>query len=148
MHRTFPDHPFYASADGKARLARVLLAFSVLNPVVGYLPPPSAAAGATRRIHVVPPPQVLPRAQLYHRHAAALYGRGGGVLDAVRPETQQRAGTRPHLRRDSATFAPGLGHICAGTRPHLRGDSATSALGLSAGARSSRICCLATTPPT
>ena len=30
------------------------------------------------------------------------------------------AGTRPHLRRDSPTSAPGLAHICAGTRPHLR----------------------------
>jgi hypothetical protein len=37
---------------------------------------------------------------------------------------------QPHLRRDSATSAPGLGHICAGTRPHPRRDSATSALGL------------------
>ena len=27
--------------------------------------------------------------------------------------------TRPHLRRDSTTSAPGLDHICAGTRPQL-----------------------------
>ncbi len=33
------------------------------------------------------------------------------------------AGTRPHLRRDSPTSAPGLAHICARTRPHLRRDS-------------------------
>ena len=34
----------------------------------------------------------------------------------------------PHLRRDSATSAPRLCHICAETLPHLRRDSATSAL--------------------
>jgi hypothetical protein len=40
------------------------------------------------------------------------------------------AGTRPRRRRDSATSAPGLGHVGAGTRPRWRRDSATSAPGL------------------
>ena len=45
---------------------------------------------------------------------------------------QKRSSTGPHLRRDLATSAPGLGHICAGTGPHLRRDWPTSAPGLDA----------------
>lgn len=36
LHRTFPNNVVFESADGIDALRRVLLAYSVRNPTVGY----------------------------------------------------------------------------------------------------------------
>ena len=36
LPRTFPSHEWMATADGQAALGRVLLAFSVHRPAIGY----------------------------------------------------------------------------------------------------------------
>jgi hypothetical protein len=36
LHRTFPSHAIFGTSEGLAVLRRVLLAFSVHNPTVGY----------------------------------------------------------------------------------------------------------------
>ena len=48
MPRTFPDHPFLCPLAGRQMLERVLLAYSLQNPIVGYCQ--VSAAAARRRV--------------------------------------------------------------------------------------------------
>ena len=36
LHRTFPEHPYFQANIGREKLRRVLIAYSIRNPAVGY----------------------------------------------------------------------------------------------------------------